>query len=202
MRHGEVDNPSRILYGRLPGFGLSPLGHRMAEAAAASMAGREIAALVASPLQRTKESAEPWARRFGLDVRLDDRLIEPANRFQGINVRRDLPKRPDLWAFAILPWRPSWGEPYGSILKRLTAAIADAHASVDGGEVVIVTHQLPIWTVVLGLAGKRLMHDPRSRRCALSSITTLAWQDGRFVEVGYSEPAAGLAERAIDLGAV
>jgi len=202
VRHGEVDNPTRILYGRLPGFGLTPLGHRMAAAAADSLAGRPVTALVASPLQRTRESAEPWTRRFGLEPRLDDRLIEPRNRFEGINVRRDLPRRPDLWPFAVLPWRPSWGEPFGSILKRMMAAIGDAHASVGGGEVVIVTHQLPIWTVALSLAGRRLAHDPRARRCALSSITTLARRDGRFVEVGYAEPAEGLADRAVDLGAV
>ena len=31
MRHGEVDNPKGILYGRLPGYGLTPLGHEMAQ---------------------------------------------------------------------------------------------------------------------------------------------------------------------------
>ena len=60
VRHGEVDNPDRVLYGRLDGFGLSELGHRMADAAAASLDGRPITALVASPLQRTQESAAPW----------------------------------------------------------------------------------------------------------------------------------------------
>src|SRR5690606_20866149 len=159
---GEVDNPTRILYGRLPGFGLSPLGHRMARAAADSLAGHPVAALVASPLQRTRESAAPWTARFGLEPRIDERLVEPSNRFEGINVRRDLPRRPALWPYALIPWRPSWGEAYGSILRRMTAAIAEAHASVETGEVVLVTHQLPIWTVALGLAGRRLAHDPRS----------------------------------------
>jgi broad specificity phosphatase PhoE len=34
VRHGEVHNPGRVLYGRLPGFGLSDLGTRMAQASA------------------------------------------------------------------------------------------------------------------------------------------------------------------------
>ena len=41
VRHGEVDNPGGVLYGRIPGFGLSELGHRMAEAAAACGAKQE-----------------------------------------------------------------------------------------------------------------------------------------------------------------
>lgn len=202
VRHGEVDNPTRVLYGRLPGFGLSELGHRMAAAASDSLADRPISGLVASPLQRTQESAAPWAARHRLEPVLDERVIEPTNRFQGMNVRRDLPKRPQLWPYVLLPWRPSWGEAYRSILGRMLAAIRDAHAAADGGEVVIVTHQLPIWMVALHAAGRPLRHDPRQRRCSLSSITTLSLDGGRVVEVDYSEPAAGLAEHAIDLGAV
>ena len=202
VRHGEVDNPSKILYGRMPGFGLSPLGHRMAAAAVESLADRPIVSLVASPLQRTRESAAPWAERFGLEPQLDERVIEPSNRFEGINVRRDLPSRPKLWPYLVAPWRPSWGEAYRSIVRRMRAAIGDAHASVESGEVVIVSHQLPIWMVALSLAGKPLPHDPRKRRCALSSITSVAVRDGRYVEVGYSEPAAALAADATDLGAV
>ena len=201
VRHGEVDNPTRVLYGRLPGFGLSPLGHRMAELAAASLVGRPIASLAASPLQRTRESAAPWTAHFGLEPRIDDRLIEPANRFEGTNVRRGL-KDPRNWPYLVGPWRPTWGEAFTSIRARMMAAVADAHAGLDGGEAVLVTHQLPIWMVARTLARKPLAHDPRARRCSLSSITTLAYRDGAFVEVDYQEPAAELLTQSIDLGAV
>ncbi len=201
VRHGEVRNPDRVLYGRLPGFGLSELGHRMAELAAASLAGRPIASLAASPLQRTRESAAPWAARFGLEVRLDERLIEPANRFEGGNVRKGL-RDPRNWPYLVGPWRPTWGEAFASIRGRMMAAVAEAHAGTRGGEAVLVSHQLPIWMVARTVAGKPLPHDPRARRCALSSITTLAWRDGAFVEVDYQEPAAELLAESIDLGAV
>jgi broad specificity phosphatase PhoE len=78
----------------------------------------------------------------------------------------------------------------------------------DGGDVVIVSHQLPIWMVHRRVAGKSLSHDPRRRRCALSSITTFERRPstgsgtGRFVEVDYRDPAAGLAVQATDVGAV
>ena len=190
-----------MLYGRLPGFGLSELGHRMAALSAASLAGRNVTTLVASPLQRTKESAAPWASAFGLDVALDDRLIEPHNRFEGTNVRRGL-RDPRNWPYLVGPWRPTWGEAFTSIRRRMMAGIAQAYADTDEGEAVLVSHQLPIWMAARTVARKPLAHDPRARRCSLSSITTLAWRDGAFVEVDYQEPAAELLAQSIDLGAV
>lgn len=210
VRHGEVFNPDRILYGRLRGFGLSKLGHRMAQAVAADLAanGRAVSALVASPLQRTRESAAPISAVFGLPIQIDDRLIEPTNHFEGTNMRRAL-KKPINWPYLVNPLRPSWGEPYTNIAERMRAAVDDAFDSVDDGDVVIVSHQLPIWTLHRALAGERLAHDPRKRRCTLSSITTLALReplaprDSReIVEVGYSEPAFPLQANATDVGAV
>jgi broad specificity phosphatase PhoE len=214
-----VFNPDGILYGRLPGFGLSKLGHRMAQAAADDLAarGRAVSSLRVSPLQRTRESAAPIAVAFGLDPVIDDRIIEPANRFEGTNMRRAL-RRPVNWPFLINPLRPSWGEAYSSIEKRMREAIDDAFETVDSGDVVLVSHQLPIWITHLSVEGERFPHDPRKRRCALSSITTFerttepasaAAEDGaqapsvlRVVEVGYSEPAASLSRAATDVGAV
>lgn len=166
-------NPDGILYGRLPGFGLSKLGHRMAQAAADELVSRErpIAAIRMSPLQRTRESAAPIARAFGLEPEVDDRIIEPANRFEGTNMRRAI-KRPVNWPFLVNPLRPSWGEAYASIDKRMREAVDDAFDSVESGDVILVSHQLPIWIAHLSVAGEHFWHDPRKRRCALSSVTT------------------------------
>ena len=209
VRHGEVFNPTRVLYGRLPEFHLSELGRRMAQLAAESMAGRPIARVTASPLTRTRESAQPWLDEFHLPLQIDDRLIEPSNKFEGANIRQTLRTNPLLARRLINPWRPSWGEPFVSIAARMMAAVADAHASVDRGEVVLVSHQLPIWMVSRTVQGKPLATDPRRRRCSLSSITTVAWDPragrdgaGAFAEVDYQEPAAALLAESIDLGAV
>jgi len=209
VRHGEVFNPTGVLYGRLPGFHLSELGRRMAQLAAESLAGRPIARVTASPLTRTRESAEPWTIEFHLPLHIDDRLIEPSNAFEGVNIRRALRKNPLLARRLINPWKPSWGEPFVSIAARMMAAVADAHASVDRGEVVLVSHQLPIWMVARTVQGKPLATDPRHRRCSLSSITTIAWDPragrdgtGAYVEVDYQEPAAALLAESVDLGAV
>ncbi len=201
VRHGEVHNPDGILYGRIPGYHLSELGHRMAALAAESLAGHDVVRLLASPLQRTQESAQPWAERFGLEVELEERIIEPHNWFEG-KIMRDAVRRPAAWPRLANPLRPSWGEPYTSVKKRMFAAISDAWASVDSGEVVLVSHQMPIVMVARSVAGRGPVHDPRNRRCTLSSITTLRREGDRFVEVDYQEPARELLAASIDLGAV
>jgi len=81
------------------------------------------------------------------------------------------------------------------------AALAH-HQSVEGGDVVIVSHQLPIWMVYRSSQGLKLPHDPRDRRCSLSSITTFEVSDGKLREVDYREPGLELAGSALDGGAV
>jgi broad specificity phosphatase PhoE len=206
VRHGEVFNPERVLYGRLPGYGLSDLGLLMAEAAAADLVqrGHPVVRVISSPLQRARESAAPIATAFHLPVDIDDRIIEPDNFFEGKRMRgpdgalRD----PRNWWALVNPLRPSWGEPFQSIVDRMLAAIDDAFHSVPDGDVVLVSHQLPIWMVHRALEGQLLAHDPRKRRCDLSSITTLCWRDERPVEVSYANPAVHLQAGATDVGAV
>jgi broad specificity phosphatase PhoE len=65
-----------------------------------------------------------------------------------------------------------------------------------------VSHQLPIWTVHRKLLRQQLAHDPRRRRCTLSSITTFEYRGDRFVETGYQDPTEGLLDQSVDLGAV
>ena len=84
----------------------------------------------------------------------------------------------------------------------MMAAIEDAANSVEVGDVVIVTHQLPIWMVHRHVAGVPLPHFPTSRRCTLASVTTLSRIDGQWKEQDYQEPAQDLLADAIDLGAV
>jgi broad specificity phosphatase PhoE len=203
VRHGEVFNPDHVLYGRLPGFGLSDLGKEMARESADSKLGHPITRLYASPLQRTQESAAPWSKNFGLDILTDDRLIEPWNDFEGTaGFGAKALRNPRLWPKLRNPFRPSWGEPYVSIAARMLSVVEDAWNETETGEVALVSHQLPIWMVHRKLAGERLFHDPRRRRCALSSITSFARDGDSFIEVDYQDPAAALQASAIDLGAV
>ena len=202
MRHGEVHNPRRVLYGRLPGYGLSDDGRRMARSAAEHVQGldRPVGALITSPLQRARESAEPFTELFELEPVVDERVIEPTNVFEGRRMRRAL-MNPLNWRHLRTPSVPSWGEPYASIAARMREAMDAAWQTTDEGDVVIVSHQAPIWIAHLAIAGAPLRHDPRSRRCALSSVTSFErTRKGTWVELGYAEPASTVG--AVDVGAV
>jgi broad specificity phosphatase PhoE len=61
VRHGEVDNPEGLLYGRLPGYRLSELGREMAELVATHLESNDITHIVSSPLERAQETAAPNA---------------------------------------------------------------------------------------------------------------------------------------------
>jgi len=205
VRHGEVHNPEGVLYGRLPNFGLSVAGHKMAEAAAEDIKsqGRRIVALYCSPLQRTRESARPFTRIFGLDPIADERFIEPTNVFQGRKMSlAQVAFKPNRWWHFRKPSRPSWGEPYEQVVARMLEGVLEAANAAHSGDVVIVSHQLPIWMVHSRVTGRPLPHNPTLRRCTLSSITSFELVDSKLVEVDYREPAKKLQANAIDVGAV
>lgn len=201
MRHGEVHNPTRVLYGRLPNFRLSSAGRVMTRQAADYVhdLGRPVTALVSSPLQRARESAEPFTELFGIEPVITADVIEPTNVFEGRRMKRAL-LNPLNWRHLARPEIPSWGEPYAQVVERMQRAMGRVWDAVPSGDVVIVSHQLPIWVTHLQIAGEPLRHDPRRRRCALSSVTSFEGGPGAWREIGYAAPAATAG--SIDVGAV
>jgi broad specificity phosphatase PhoE len=198
VRHGEVHNPDRILYGRLPGYRLSGLGLEMAGLVARHLADHDVAEVVASPLQRAQETARPIAEAHGLTVGTAERATEAVTVFEGKAVAggRGLLRDPSMFRSFLNPTKPSWGEPYQEIADRMIAAIADLKARGQGREIVLVSHQAPIWIARCALEGRRLWHDPRKRECTLASVTTLVYEDDRLESIGYTEPAAVLLAQA------
>ncbi|WP_026555972.1 histidine phosphatase family protein [Arthrobacter sp. 35W] len=202
LRHGEVFNPDGVLYGRLPEFHLSDRGRAMADLVADHLAeraagGAKLVHLVASPLTRAQETAQPTAAALGLEISTDPRIIEAENHFEGLKVSKAELRKPRHWKYFLNPLRPSWGEPYARQADRMMEAARDAGRRAlelggDGAEAVLVSHQLPIWATRRRAEGKRLWHDPRHRECTLASLTTLVFEGDDVVEVSYSEPAAVL----------
>ncbi|GAA4756281.1 histidine phosphatase family protein [Amnibacterium soli] len=202
VRHGEVHNPAAVVYERLPDFRLSERGRAMAAATADWLADKPVHRLIASPLLRTQQSAQPIADTFGLPIEPDERVIEAGNRFAGRNVRESVRRDPRELALFRNPLRPSWGEAFVDVRDRMRLAVLEALRAGDPAhDVVIVSHQLPIWMVHRSVIGAPLAHDPRRRRCALSSVTTFAIRQGRVVETGYEDPAGALRIGAVDQGA-
>ncbi|MET1035089.1 MAG: histidine phosphatase family protein [Arthrobacter sp.] len=206
LRHGEVHNPGRVLYGRLPDFHLSALGRAMADRvadhfAARRAAGARLVHLAASPLARAQETAAPTAAALDLAIVTDPRIIEAANHFEGLSdIKRRL-REPKHWPYLLNPLRPSWGEPYAEQVERVMAAVRehrDAAVEVGGrgAEAILVAHQLPIWVTRRAAENKPLWHDPRHRECTLASVTSLDFEGERLVAVRYTEPCADLLANA------
>ena len=196
VRHGLVENPTGVLYGRLPGFHLSEVGRQMADVVADYTKDWDITHLRCSPLERAQETMAPIAANLpGVPVVTDGRVIEGENYLQGNRFDRSKNSaftNPRFWLYFRNPLKPTWGEPYAEIATRMRAAIQDAAAVANGHEALIVSHQLPIWIARLDVEGRRFAHDPRKRQCSLASITTFTLRDGRITGIEYREPAARL----------
>ena len=194
-RHGEVENPKKILYGRQPGWRLSDRGQQMAETLGEWSKPLNIGALHVSPLQRAQETAAPIARAHGLEITTDERLIEAGNVFEGksFELGSGVLKHPASWRHLYNPWKPSCGEPYEYHINRMLAAVFAAHKAANGKDAIVVSHQLPIWILRSAIEGRSLLHDPRKRICTLASVTSIHFDDqGVISGLSYAEPAGHL----------
>lgn len=203
LRHGEVDNPEGVLYGRMAGFGLTPLGKEMAQVVADYLVDSDanITHVFASPLLRAQETALPTALAYDLPIESNPDLIEAGTQLEGVQVHRKPWQlaHPKNWKLYVNPMKPSWGESYEEIQGRMLRAVADALEEAKGGEALLVSHQLPVVTVQRTVAGKRLAHSPTNRDCSLASLTTLVFEDDRLVATYYTEPAGELLLQAEDV---
>ena len=189
VRHGEVYNPKKILYGRMPGYHLSSRGNSMAVATSKFFRGRDVVYLAASPLERAQETARPIAEVTGCEVHTREDVLEAGNTFEGLRTKgwRSQLINPIRWRHMTNPLEPSWGEPYQEIFERMWSAVEDARSKAEGHEAVMVSHQLPIVMVQRHVQGKRLAHA--SRNCDLASVTSLVFDGGSVVDWAYSTPA-------------
>jgi broad specificity phosphatase PhoE len=195
LRHGEVENPNKILYGRQPGWYLSARGQEMAATLGEWSKSIDLGALHVSPLQRAQETAAPIAAAHKIEITTDERLIEAANIFEGksFELGSGVLKHPSSWRHLYNPWKPSWGEPYVEQINRMLAAVFAAKDAAKGKDAICVSHQLPIWILRSAIENRRLLHDPRKRECTLASVTSIHFDtDGVISGTSYSEPARHL----------
>lgn len=195
LRHGEVENPNKILYGRQPGWYLSARGQEMAATLGEWSKSIDLGALHVSPLQRAQETAAPIAETHKISITTDERLIEAANIFEGksFELGSGVLKHPSSWRHLYNPWKPSWGEPYVEQINRMLAAVFAAKDAAKGKDAICVSHQLPIWILRSAIENRPLFHDPRKRECTLASVTSIHFDsDGVISGTSYSEPARHL----------
>ena len=195
VRHGEVHNPEKILYGLQPGWRLSDRGNEMASVIGEWSAKLDLGAIHSSPLQRAQETVAPITAKHKLSLTTDKNLIEASNNFEGkkFELGSGVLRHPSSWRYLYNPWKPSWGEPYDQLISRMLKGLFAARDAAGGKDAICVSHQLPIWILRSAVEGRRLLHDPRKRECTLASVTSFELDsEGMISSVSYSEPAKHL----------
>lgn len=187
IRHGMHDwlRPgSNRLAGRLPGVALNEQGRGEMARVGQALHGRTLNWIVASPLQRTVESAELIARLRGLEVERDDRFIEWAfGPWEGLEIgeiQAQYPREWQLWREDPVRLRLPGGEALEEVADRMEAG---AQAWMDrGGAGVIVSHQDPLAALLCRLIGMPL-GNLRALDIRTGSVSLIRrWRHGVAVE--------------------
>ncbi len=159
VRHGQTPTTGSSLPGRAPGLHLADTGRAQAEAAAARIATlKSVAAVYASPLERTRETAAPIAKARGLKVQVARGLLECDFGDWTGSLLKDLFKLPEWSTVQRYPsgFRFPNGESFTEMQQRITSTIAALVVKHPGETVVAVSHADPIKAAVAHAMGTHL----------------------------------------------
>jgi probable phosphoglycerate mutase len=182
LRHGQTEHTPERRYSGRNDLALSRTGRAEAEAAAARVAQLGIEVVVASPLRRTRETAEIVAAELGLTVEFDDDLVElDFGDLEGLTADEARSKHPLAVRRFMTDVRvaPPGGESVADVAARVGRArrrVLERHA---GRTVLVVSHVTPI--KLLLAAGLGAAEDVVHRVfLEAASLSTVAWSsDGR-----------------------
>ncbi|MGH9273601.1 MAG: MSMEG_4193 family putative phosphomutase [Acidimicrobiales bacterium] len=163
VRHGQTPTTGKVLPGRAPGLHLADKGRRQAERVAERIASlqtdkRRVAAVYASPLERTRETAAPIAKSLGLRVRQAKGLLEcEFGDWTGAELKK-LYKLPEWRTVQRNPsgFRFPGGESFTEMQGRITSAVDKIRIDHPGQTVVAVSHADPIKAAVAHAMGTHL----------------------------------------------
>lgn len=150
LRHGDVENPKNVFYGRSPGFPLSVEGRECVRYMASQLKVYPIEAIYHSPLLRTKQSAEIIAEQFKLPMKEDDRLIEIATPYEG----RPRGNRTTVPHYPVV--KTNYVETMAEIYERMANFVREQAALWPDSHLVAVSHNGPLRILQLGLEGRPL----------------------------------------------
>lgn len=156
VRHGDVHNPNQVVYGRLPKFPLSEEGKRQAHRLGKHLSGKNLSAIYASPLERTKETAAIVASYHpNITVQFDTRLLEVHSpQFEGKSVAE---AEKINWDFYREEFVAGGAESLEDLWKRMDHFLRDAIGKHTGQEIVVVSHGDPIMVSWAKHSGKPLV---------------------------------------------
>lgn len=188
MRHGDVENPGEIVYGRRPGFGLSESGRKQVEKVAWGLASTRLEAIYTSPLLRARQTATLMAvPQPGVPIRVSRLLLEVRTSWEG-EPSSAIPMEPHPFNYYEPP-RHQDDELPSHQKARMCRFVDRVRRKHPGGTVLAVSHGDPIACLRLAMLG----HEPtlaglRSELYPLrASITKLTFA-GEAVQVDYIPP--------------
>lgn len=182
VRHGQTQyNVEQRLPGQLPGIVLNEAGARQAEELAGALRELPLTAVVASPLDRARQTAEMVIRDRDVPLRFDARLMDTdVGRWAGRVIRELAAEDPDWNRFVHRPTAPPAGiEGFYAVTERVVAAAEAArHDASLGDAVMLVAHADVIRLIVthylrLPIEGAGWLHIPNA------SVTTLTFEGER-----------------------
>jgi len=148
LRHGQTALSAQRRYSGRGNPPLTALGRQQADAAANFLGARGgVAAVISSPLQRCHDTATAAAKRLGLDVAVDEDLIETDfGGWEGLTFSEAAERDPDLhrrW-LRDTSTEPPGGESFDHVGERV-CRVRDRIITEHGGStVLVVSHVTPI----------------------------------------------------------
>jgi len=152
LRHGQTELSVQRRYSGRGDPALTELGWRQADAAARYLAQRGgIAAVFTSPLQRSYDTAATAAKALGLEVTVDEDLVETDfGAWEGLTFAEAAQRDPELhrrW-LRDTGTLPPGGESFDSVHERVRRARDRIIAQHGGATVLVVSHVTPIKTLL------------------------------------------------------
>jgi probable phosphoglycerate mutase len=159
VRHGQTPTTGKVLPGRAPGLHLADQGREQADAAAERIGAlTKVSAVYASPLERTRETAAPIAKRLGLKTVVDRGLLEcDFGEWTGKELKA-LSKLPEWSGVQRHPsgFRFPGGESFPEMQARMAGTLAKLRDRHPGETIVAVSHADPIKAAVAEAVGTPL----------------------------------------------
>jgi len=142
LRHGEVHNPKKILYGRLPGFHLSCQGQKRIKNVAGQFTDKDINYLYSSPMLRARQTANILAERLKLTIKISRLLNEVKLIFAGLPLEEFRSRfQPDLYSQKNVTRGQESIEAISQRMSRFLNLIIRRH---PGKKILVVSHGDPI----------------------------------------------------------
>jgi broad specificity phosphatase PhoE len=158
VRHGETEWNREGRYQGRRESALTPLGERQAAALAEALHADGITRVLSSPLSRCRRTAAPVAQALGIEIEIDDRLVEIAHGTWEGRLRQDVelddPERMRQWRAAPDAVVFDRGESLAQVDRRWRGFAEE----IDGndGDVVVVTHDVLVRVAVLAATNRPL----------------------------------------------